>query len=111
MKNTMHLKLANIRRFLDKHAPNEHEDAPELNGKIKERFYNIIARDCLPLAIRPDNNGKFDVILLERDLTHLTQENTKAFYVLEVDFPNKLLALDWIMQQFGFNVWSNTFCM
>jgi hypothetical protein len=107
--NNLHLKLANIRRFLDKHAPNDKADAPELDGKIKERFYNIIKRDCLPLAIRRESNNTFDVILMERDPKKTTFKNSKSFYVLEVNFCSAANAHMWIGYIFGQDVKNNTY--
>jgi hypothetical protein len=102
MKTNMHLKLANLRRFLDKHTPNEHADAPELKGDLKTRLYNIIKRDCLPLAIRKNSDGTYDIVLLEHQLEIYTQENTKSFYVLEVDFRFCHDASVWVYNNFNY---------
>jgi hypothetical protein len=88
MKNLapLHLRLANLRRWLKKRVGDENDIHvhPELNEKDLTIFLRMIHNQKIPVYSRLDPaNKKFDLIVHEKLVK--TVEETKYFYILEVN--------------------------
>ena len=88
MKNLApyHLRLANLRRWMKKRVGDENDIhlPAELTEKDLTILLRMIHNQKIPVFARQDkNNGKWDLILTEKQFK--TIEETKYFYVIEVD--------------------------
>ncbi len=89
----LHLRLANVRRFLDKRI--DKDTAQFGSEKDEAKFFNMINKQKLPLVCRRHPNGKYDVVLIEKKVK-VTAKNSNKWYVLGVDFPSIANAIGWI---------------
>lgn len=95
----LHLRLANVRRFLNKYLP----DGGDFNNDLLYvRLLTMIRTQRLPVCIRVDSQNEYEAVLVERvigdDVNLYDKENTKDFYVLACGFKTEQQCQDWIMR-------------
>lgn len=93
-KSPLHLRMANLRRMMDKMVPRHDTEHVEVKKCDKKRFYDFIRNNRIPVAIRGTWMegkgwiGEWEAVLIEENkgnnIRNYTNENTSGYYVLEV---------------------------
>jgi hypothetical protein len=83
---SMYLVLANIRRFLDARCMPD-DAVNNLNIDDTIRLYHMINHFCVPLIIRQDSTGMWEIVLCENMRKH-----SKLFYVIGCNFKDYEIA-------------------
>lgn len=103
--SSLHLRLANMRRFLDKYLPNGgdfNDDA------LYNRCLNMVRDWSLPICIRVDSQNEYEAVLIEKllfdDINNYDKENTKDFYVLGCGFKTENACREWINKRFNYYI-------
>jgi hypothetical protein len=97
MISSLHLRLANVRRFLDKHLP----DGGDFNNDaMYQRLLKMVREWNLPVCIRVDSQNEYEAVLVEKilfnDVNLYDKENTKDFYVLGCGFKTEQECKKWL---------------
>lgn len=94
---SLHLRLANIRRWLDKRLPDggDFNDDNDYNTLLK-----MVKEWQLPIAIRVDSMNEYEAVLIEKlidnNVNVYDKENTKEFYVLGCGWKTEDECRKWI---------------
>lgn len=100
MITSLYLRLANIRRFLDKYLP---EKGDFNNDALYQRLLKMCREWNLPICIRVDSMGEYEAVLVEKiignDVNCYTKENTKDFYVLACGFKTENDCREWMQKE------------
>ena len=95
----LHLRLANLRRFLDARIPADGGAFRNINDHKK--LMDMIRQQSIPVFIRSTSNNKFDAVVMEKALQTFIPSDKKAetvdWYVLnDGDFDSVEEARKWI---------------
>ncbi len=100
---SLHLRLANMRRFLDKYLP---DGGDFKDNALYERCLNMVRDWCLPICIRVDSQNEYEAVLVEKlisdNVNVYDKENTKDFYVLGCGFKTEDECRKWIHTRFNY---------
>jgi hypothetical protein len=92
--NFLHLRQANLRRWLDKRVPLTAGNVT-LNEVDRATLYKMMREWEIPLIVRKEANHKYSLIVDEGKGSHYD------FYVLAVDIPENMI--DHVIEE-GFNL-------
>jgi len=102
---SIQLRLANMRRFLNKYLPNGGDFD---NTALYKRCLDMVRDWSLPICIRVDSVNEYEAVLIEKilfdDVNKYDKENTKDFYVLGCGFKTEDECRKWIQTRFEYYV-------
>lgn len=93
------LRLANVRRFLDARVDKK---TSQVSPEDFDALIKMISDQLLPVAIREDSSGQFEVVLVERNVVR-SKKNAKEWYVLACNFNKVRQAMLWCDRTLGEN--------
>jgi hypothetical protein len=100
----LHLRLANVRRWLDARVPLHGKDVilPENEAKT---LHTMIRTQLLPIALREDGPYRMDLVLCEHP-KKWTVEESRNWYVLAAGFRSAHEATHWVKKELDTNAFT-----